>query len=147
LTVESEYVIDEQATIRGADIEKVYDECVSWLKTIRARIKEQDRPYFLHASHLERFDGRTKRTLKRIHIRLSQRHESVMVSLIIDAPEGITLTKSQRMFERYRLSWGDYVEGLWRSIGVEMNPHVERQIYRYEDLRNQVTFFREICSL
>jgi len=135
---EPEHIIDETATIRGADIEKVYNDCVNWLNKIQATIKEQDNPFFLHATHIELFGGQFTRVIKWIDIRLSEGHESVIVNIIIDPPKGLTLTRRQRRLEQYRLSWNAYVKDLWKSVGV-LDPYIERQLYPYEVLENQVS--------
>ena len=137
--MEPEHIIDETVTIRGADIETVYDDCLSWLKKKQATIKQEDKPFYLQATHIEHHGGRFIRVFKWIDIQLTEAQASVTINIKIDPPEGITLTRSQRRLEQYRLSWKTYVIGLWRNIGVEFNQNVERQVFSYELLENQVT--------
>jgi len=56
--LEPEHVIDEHATIKGADIEKVYDKCEKWLIEIGANVEKSDKQISIQAIHRKPMDFR-----------------------------------------------------------------------------------------
>jgi hypothetical protein len=123
--LEPEHIIDETATIEGADIEAVYDRCVSWLKRTRSNISQVDKPKLIHAN----FNSVEARSpdgwSKNITIELEKVDDAVCIHLLMDSPEKL----SREFVIRAKAYWPLMVEKLWRFIGVEIRGELLLTLY------------------
>jgi hypothetical protein len=123
--MEPEHIIDETATIKGADIEKVYDDCVSWLKKKRYRMTQNHKPRFIQANYVTTFSTSPEDWDKNITINLKQTEAEIEIHLLIDAPHKQGRTRDRRA----NAYWRFVVEKLWKFIGVEISRELLVSIY------------------
>jgi len=128
--LEPEHIIDETVTIPGADIEKVYDDCLVWLKKIIAyRINDSEKFNRILAEHtgLTRFrsSGIPFDYAKHIEIILRQNCENVEVHVFMD--QAYPKSPIDR-YEKRRIFWKSYVGDLWKHLGVKLGNE-EMQYY------------------
>ncbi len=125
--MDPEHIIDETALIQRADIEKVYNDCVNWLKKIRAEINEQTHPTYIRANHDRTSpEGTALENLSKIiMINIEKKFNDVMIRIRI---ESTTYSSHQRRSQYYSLF---IVEDLWRIFFVNMNP-LMKQLYGNE---------------
>jgi len=129
-----EHIIDEQATIKGADIEEVYDACLSWLASLKARILEQKRPNFIKAQHGSGRRERVQKHGKIFLIRLSSKGKDIVIDLKIPPISWIPSQKSPV----YPIYWTEFVENLWRHVGVPISDDLLRRLYPLKNLRRMI---------
>ena len=142
--LEPEYVIDEQATIRGADIEKVYDDCLVWLKKIHANIIIQKRPEFIKAFHLppemltqvageaEFWNWHPKNWEKIIDLFFYKINDHVRIRFIIERPEGF---HTEAAINKRRRWWVILVLDLYKSLNIEVDSSHEKKFFPFNNLR------------
>lgn len=130
--MESEYIIDETATIKGADIEKVYDKCISWLKIKKAKIVEEKRPNFVKALHGRGEGIWAQDTGKFFIIELVQKYDYTVI-VKFQIPPLKWLLKSKKYF--YHFWWYQYIEELWTHLGVTINETYLKRLYPYTNLK------------
>ena len=129
-----EYVIDEQATIEDADIEKVYDACLSWLVLKKARILEQSRLEFIKAQHGMGRRERIQKHGKIFLIKLSQNGKNIIINFKTPPISWIPPQKSPV----YPIYWTEFVEDLWRHIGVPIDEDLLRRLYPFKNIRRMI---------
>ena len=123
--LEPKHIIDETVTIEGADIEKVYDDCVTWLSGLGAEKLEEDYPSFIKASHkgdrpyYEDFG-------KLITISLTHDNGNVVIRVVMDEREKTLFFGG---IENRRRSWLKIVELLWKHIGVVLDDETLCDLY------------------
>ncbi len=129
--MESEHIIDETATIQGADIEEVYDDCVIWLKKIRAEINEQTYPVYLKAHHdgtnISEGSSTPVDWPKNIMIDMQKHIDDVIIRIRIDSIE-----LSSHKIRKSHYYWLLIVEDLLRIFFNNMNP-IMKQLYDNEN--------------
>lgn len=134
-----EHIIEEQVTIRDADIESVYSRCLNWLEEIKADILKQHRPELLKAKHklpneiLFTKDRLYSNWGKNIEIRLSKKNGDVIVSVIIDPSAGIS-----KIFpvERAKYAFGEVTLDLFHSVGVNIDQPMLQHFYPKNELKD-----------
>ena len=138
-----EHVIDEHATIKGADIEKVYDDCLAWLNKIHANIIIQKRPEFIKAFHLppdmltqvidvEYWNWHPKNWEKNIDLFFYKIDDQVRVRLIIERPEGF---HTKAAIEKRRRWWVILVLDLYKSLNIEVDSSHKKKFFSVTNLR------------
>ena len=139
------HIIDDTATIKGADIEKVYDDCVIWLSRYGANILKENRPNLMKAYH-KGARAFHEDWSKNITISLQQSKEDVCIRIVID--HGSSLTLRENVYEDLRRSWIKIVEDLWGNIGVKMDDQIIEHLFPkstlekiINDHRQRVLFF------
>jgi hypothetical protein len=143
-----EHIIDERATIKGADIEKVYDECVSWLKNINATQIENDRPEFIKAIHNPGMTPREPRVSitywalyprdwkKTIEINLETNEGQVNLRASIGLPTGFFTSAA---IEKRRRWWIMLVLDLFEHLHLDVDNSQKRAFFPYMNLRYMIT--------
>ncbi len=137
--MEPGHIIDETATIPGADIEKVYDDCEKWLKTkLNASINEYKFPKYLRAYHSlrEHSVGDFKFYGKIISLSLEKEADNVLVNIIMDEPDENPFLHG---YENRRRAWFFWVEHLWKYLGVEIDDSMLERWYSPENIRENVS--------
>ena len=132
----SEHIIDETATIEGADIENVYNECVEWLKEINAVIEEVIKPLtikarqeksgnprwgWLHTQDMIIWNFPSTDVLdmkKNITIILEKQENDVLLRIRIDPWSRINGLDS---FQNRRSIWLKFVGDIIQRLGVELD--------------------------
>jgi hypothetical protein len=126
--MEPEHIIEETATIPGADIEKVSDDCIDWLKKNRAEIINIEKPWLIQANHRRGLDlalTTPEDWHKNISIKLEQLGDDVKVHLLMDTPR----TSRRNHVRKVKSYWPLLVENLWRTIGVEIDGDLLHNLY------------------
>ena len=141
--MESEHIIDEQVTIKDADIEDVYDDCIEWLRMKRSIIIQENRPHFVEASHVgSRPDHEEvyEDFAKHIRITITPTEDAVQIHIIMDE-----LEKNPRVvgYENRRRVWSGLVEELWKHIGVEIDNEVLKQLYSLSKIKERIKEHRK----
>jgi hypothetical protein len=139
--MESDHVIDKDVIIERADIDRIYDGCLRWLKEINAKIKEKGDDHIL-AEHKGsvRYQGWWFRN-KTINITLKKIEENVHVRLVMDPiyekfqPKGFGI----KYLKRY---WVDLIVHLWTYIGVNVDKKILYDLYPYSILERRVDAFK-----
>ncbi|MBC8223383.1 hypothetical protein H8E65_02265 [Candidatus Bathyarchaeota archaeon] len=124
--MEPEHIIDETAIIPGADIEKVYDDCVEWVRSIKAVIREENKPFLIKAFHYYEdplvstpdsgWDWHPKNFAKTIVIILDNAEEAVHFRFIIERPIGFFTSAA---IEKYRRWWILYLVALLNHLKLD----------------------------
>jgi len=124
-------IIDESATIKGADIEKVYDNCLEWLEKRNSylrnesvKILNQSRPEYLEAQHyfLGAEGGIVQR--KKIMIYLEESENSVIVRLVLSYRNVEKLIDPSLTAS----AWSYLFESLWDRLGIKIDENTLRRI-------------------
>jgi hypothetical protein len=126
--MEPEHIIDETTTIQGTDIEKVYNNCIEWLKKNRADITLMEKPIFIQANHqrgLYLAPTTPEDWYKNISIKLEQNGDDVNVHLLMDTPR----TSRRNHVRKVKSYWPLSVENLWHNIGVEIDGDLLLNLY------------------
>ena len=126
--MEFEQIIDETATIQGADIETVYDDCLAWLKKNRADITLMEKPTLIQANHrrglyLEMTTPEDWH--KEISIKLEQLDSDVNIHLLMGFPQKGSRTNLKKITS----FWPLMVENIWDYIGVEISKELLINLY------------------
>jgi len=144
--MEPEHIIDEQATIKKADIEKVYDDCISWLNNRKSILRyeyvwilDQDRPFTIIANHQKSADEWAIER-KSITITLKEGEEGVSVRLVMDS------RRSDSLFDKSLTScyWGYLVENFWEALEVEADLQMLQRLYPEKYLRMMRSLERDM---
>jgi len=124
--MEPEHIIDETATIQGADIEKVYDDCVGWLQLIKAIIREENKPSSIRAFHDYvdplvsgsdiQWNWHPKDYPKYIVIKFNKTDSAVNLRFIIEKPKGFF---TQASISKYRRWWILLFIGLLKHLNID----------------------------
>jgi hypothetical protein len=132
--MEPEHIIDETTTIEGADIEKVYDDCIDWLKSIKGVIREWNRPSLIRVYHnyLDPLVSDTdtgwnwhpKNLAKYIVITLTEQDRAVLLRFIIERPRGFF---TQEAVDKYRRWWILFLVGLFKHLKLDEDLARSRQ--------------------
>ena len=132
--MEPEHIIDETVTMKGTSIEKVYDDCIEWLRTKKANITKQNSPTTIEAILQEKILGyRSSITTETVKLQLSQDKSSfpslfpdnhaVIVKFRMDSWTVLGLKQfPQKM-------WIQYVEELWRFLKIPLDDDSLRRLY------------------
>ena len=140
--MEPEHIIDETATIQGADIEKVFDDCVEWLLKNRADITLMNKPILIQANHVRGtwFEPTTPDDwYKEISIRLEQLDDDVSIHLLMDFSEMGSSTNVRKV----KSYWPLIVEKLWRHIGVDISRELLLDLYPISVLEFTLNDFKK----
>ena len=129
--MESEHVIDEMATLEGANIEKVYEDCLAWLTLNKARIREQRRPEYIKAEHGHGRGVSYQDHAKFFLISLNQDGNEVIIDFKIPQLSWAPPSK----FPVYSLFWSEFVEDLWRHLEIPIDEVFLRYLYPLKNLR------------
>ncbi|MFX1517651.1 MAG: hypothetical protein ACFFC6_15210 [Promethearchaeota archaeon] len=139
--IKPEYIIDEQATIRGADIEKVYDDCISWLKIRRyTSFLETFKPRYIKA-RTNRYASNYRRDIYRtmiVELYLTQSMKGVEIQLRI---------LPSNKLPKHEIIWlkrigGKYVVWFWEYLDIEVNEDTLRRLFPYSDLKKELNYYR-----
>ena len=132
--MDPEHIIDETASIQGADIEKVYDECVEWVKSIKGVIREENRPSLIRVFHRyvdplvsdtdTGWNWHPKNLAKYIVITLTEQDRAVHLRFTIERPRGFF---TQEAIEKYRRWWIPYLVDLFNRLKLDENFNLSRQ--------------------
>ena len=141
-----EYVIDEQTTIKGADIEKAYDDSISWLKKRRyTSFLETIKPRYIKA-RTNRYASNYRRDIYRtmiVELNLTQSMKGVEIQLRI---------LPSNKLPKHEITWlrrigGKYVVSFWESLDVETNEDTLRRLFSYSDLKKELNYYRTISFM
>ena len=80
---EPDHIIDETATIQGADIETVYGVCFEWVKKNKLTLQKQNNPKHIIASKLTRFFTHNRNSPREYQITLKQENNDVIINFKI----------------------------------------------------------------
>ena len=138
--MDPEHIIDETATIKGTDIEKVYDDCASWIKKrASTQILTQSRPTHLKArSHIRPNSGLWARwMLLELSLKKEETNTIIMVKM---TPEKL----SPFTFDLHRLDFPKTLEALWKHLDIEIDDIMLRRLYPYSELIGEITWLRPL---
>ena len=142
------HIIDETATIKGVDIETVYDKCEKWLIKIGANVEKSDKPISIQAIHRKLMDFRwgwirgsdisiqrqpSLRVLdmkKIIKIEFEKEKNDVILHIFIDP---WSIISGLDRFEKSKSYWLKFVGDLLQYLGIELEKH-QLQYYYKRDL-------------
>ena len=126
--MEPENFIDETVKIEGVDIEKVYDDCLSWMQMYQTNLFVE-KPTTIH--------GRLGREIQRIprhgvDVDISLNYDeqdynssNVIVQIRIMRPEWSNIVSRNN----YHYPLYEFVEEFWKYIGVNVTDEILRHIY------------------
>lgn len=128
MKIEPEPIINETATIKGASIEKVYDQCKDWLKSVDAQILDESKPHFIKAIHTINI---MKNHAQEKYFLISLTQETSPFQKVFSPTNTIISFKIHRPtgYHFWHLPWVEYVESLWRHISVPMDNNMLRHLY------------------
>ena len=151
--MEPEHVIDEHATIKGADIEKVYDKCEKWLIEIGANVEKSDKQISIQAIHRKPMDFRwgwirgsyssiqrqpSLRVLdmkKIINIEFEKEKDDVILHIFIDP---WSIISGLDRFEKRKSYWLKFVGDLLQYLGIELEKHQLQYYYKRDFFINKL---------
>jgi len=138
--MEPEHIIDETVIIQVADIEKVYDNCVSWLKNLGAKISNENINNSIISTH-EVLIGRRKgpnyfKYKKKILIELTDGKEYTKVRIIMDRDRD-PYYETEEHRELFKEHWIDLVVDMWKFIGVTPKESLLRRFYPRDRLERR----------
>ena len=119
-----EYVISEKIIIEDANINEVYNKCISWMETQKVKFLEEERPFHIKALHS--VNHPYKRQGKHIIVDLDEVETEVGVSFKIPHLEW----KMHKGI--YWIFWIEIMEEFYRYIGVEIDDELLNQFYNEE---------------
>jgi len=155
--MEPEHIIDETATIQGADIDEVYESCLEWVKSIRADVCEKNKPSFIKAEHrlytVFPFGIYPNPHIDWIilNIHLTQ-EKKILHEIFQDYPDVKVEVKipniqhnTKRRLPRY-VRWYQVVEEFWNYLGIDLDDEVLRRYYPQRHLEITLNVMRNIFA-
>jgi hypothetical protein len=151
--MDPEHIIHETATIEGADIEEVYVKCKDWLQSVDAYILDESKPHYIKAVH-RRNIMKNSAEIKFFQITITS-EESPFPEVSPPANTKISFKINRSIgYRRWHLPWFEYVEQLWKHLGVPTNNETLAHLYprKYlipleKDARNQYLMLMAIASI
>lgn len=137
--MEPEHIIDEQATIEGANIEKIYTECILWFENLDATIMEQNKPVSIRAVHKNiknRYDMEKPINWgKIIEIRFFQYNSDTIVRVKMVPSKGMWKVYP---VERARYYWASLLLDLYKHLGVEGSHDTLQRLYPKSEFKTAI---------
>jgi len=134
--------ISKTVVVEQADIEKVYEKCLSWLLSVKAEIISEEKPNHIIAIHFQDFLTRPEGIQggKRFFISFTRPQgpfpEIYPSNTVVNMKVGHIRHDGLYTVAYHSSPWLEFVEDLWRYLGVSMDDDLLRKIYTEKDLKS-----------
>ena len=135
-----EHIIDETATMPGADIEDIYDRCLQWIQTIPIHDLETTRSHSIQAHHKVRASSSVSIMFqhKKFTINLSEQGNNIEIHINIYKIPNFFDPPLKEKRNLYQMYWIDYVAHLWKYLGVDLRIYDLKRFYPIDNIKKRM---------